>query len=766
LGRHGIAAYAALVVAMPAALGAPPAQEPPKQAEAGMDIEYGHGVSWTEDGVDVTFLTGQVRLKKQDFEVRAARAMVWTRRGSGRPIDEIYAEGNVVFRRGTQELRAERLYFKFEKDRAYMVDLEGEGYSEGLKQPFYVRAREARMAERGIIQAEDVSFSTCSYGVPHYHLEVKNATLRGQDPVPPRDAFDLWPYEDWRFQMEDLYPELVGAPIFFFPGLLLGPWVKNFPLRSVEYGRTSRFGTFVLTEWGHKIQMQAGHHRKEWGEVIVEADWREERGWGFGLDLDYEWDGYSGFIDTYFLHDMGRDPEVSFNLKFPPLERAERGRARFFHRQDLDAHWRFELEVSYLSDRSLLEEYFEKEFKEEKEPETAAYVRWLNGGMGGYLLERHRLNDFQTQNEFLPRGHFDLLHFPLLGETLDNLYLTQRFDAGRIRRRFDEEARSPSQETWRFDSITEVSAPWDLGWFQVSPFAQRRSTVYEDDLEGDTEFREAWTGGGRVAAQVHGTHPWIAWEWIGLRGVRHVMDLEAGYANTVDVNVPPSELFPFEETETLDEFEEVSLEMRHRFKTRGPDKRAFTFLSAGGMIEYYPDSERDTVRLNPNNYSAPFNWLPLAPSGRRHWSNIHWDALLSPSKYFTLGASGQYNPVTTHEEVRQMTVALVPFSGFTGSVSRTWVRKLTDAYTYSLGLDFTEKWSVSGVAQFDYESDRYIRQGLVASRDYHDFYLQLIVDRDFGRDERRIFLSFTPKFMSGAATTRRGARFSYKREGN
>lgn len=729
----------------------PPAPQEPPLTPGETRIRAERSESGEEGGVSFIFLSGDVRVRQTDFSLSAARAIVWFMKGTPRPFDEIYAEGNVVLEQKNQKLQAERLYFNFEHNRAVIIELKGKSFSPEFKQTLHLTAREARMTSHGTFEADEVSLSTCSYGVPHYHLSIASATLRGREERAPRGPLDLFPFGDWRFRAEEIYPEMVGgAPLFFVPGVIVGSWIRDFPVKDVKYGRTSRFGHTMLTDLGQKIKMRDAEGKsRTWGEVTAEADWREKRGGGWGLDLNYRWADYSGLIDTYFLHDLGRDPDVAFDAKFPPLERRERGRAHLFHRQDLEKHWRSEVEASWLSDEHLLEEFFEREFKSGKEPETAAYVRWIDGNQGAWIMSRHRINDFQTQNEYLPRLQYGIFHEPLW----EPLVVSHRLDIAHLRRRFDDALHLPSERIWRTDLVTAISAPVEWIGVQAAPFIQQRLTWYDDDLSGDTEFRSLWTAGGRLATQIHGTNPDIAWDLVGLNGLRHVVDLEARYANTVDGNLDPSDLFTFDEVDTLDEFEEAAFEMHHRFQTRDDHGRPFQFLSLGASMEYYPDSARDTGAANGNTYMPPFNWMLLTPDPRtglferRLWSNVQWDFSFTPRKYFQIGAAGEYNPDTRHEEIREMGVSTQPFTGLTASASRTFVRGLTDAYSISGSWSVTEKWMAAATAQFDVRTDKYTSQSLLVSRDYHDFMLQAVVEHDFGRDERRFYVTFVPKFL-------------------
>jgi lipopolysaccharide export system protein LptA len=742
------------------------AQEPPQDTR--LRVWAGDIDAWDEAGTKVMFLTGQVRVQRADVELTAARAMVWQGKGG---VDEMYAEGNVVFRQGKQTMRAERLYFNFARQKAFIVDLRLTGASKDFEgQRFYVSAKEARLLAGGVWVADDLSLSTCPYGVPHYHVAIERARLIGKGEPDAKSPYHIWPYQDWDFHVEDVRPELMGAPLLFFPGLVLGSWMKEFPLRSVAYGRTSRFGHFALSEWGFRVKLKDEEGKpRTWGDVKAELDWREKRGGAYGLDVAYKWGGYTGLIDTYLLYDQGRDPErIDFDQRLDavePLRREYRGKARVFHRHDLDPNWRYEVEAYYVSDRTLREEFFPREFREDKEPESAFYLRWRDGNAGAYLYERHRLNDFQNQDEFLPRADFHLQHQPVVPSLADNLYLTHRSDAVRIRRRFDEELHVRSVDTWRFDLTNELSMPWDLGPFQVSPFVQSRLTLFEDDLEGESELRSLWTAGGRWTTQIHGSNAELGWDLVGLRGLRHVAELEARYANTVDSNLESSDVFPYEPVDPLGEFEELGLELRQRLLTRGADGKPFEFLSGWVGIEYYPDSDRDSVGPREDNVEAPFGHLLLASDPmtgayeRRHWSNLQYRLRFSPRSFFAISGGGEYNPVSHHEEVREFSATLTPFEALSVGVSQTFVREITNAYSAGVSVKLAEKWSGAALVQYDFMTEDYLTQSLVVSRDYHDFLLQAVVERDFGRDERRFYVTFVPKFLGlGRMTGRTGPK--------
>jgi lipopolysaccharide assembly outer membrane protein LptD (OstA) len=775
VGRNGIAAGVAafLFAAAPAWAQDPSVQERLRKS----NVEAANAVRWEEGDEEIIFLTGGVTMKRPDMTLQAGRAMLWRNKDSKDQLyDELYAEGNVIFARGPQKLTCERFFYSNVTKAGAIVDVRLKAYSKDLKSDFFAMAKEAqirsreievdgKMEERQELVAKDCKLTSCSYGVPHYHLSVSQATLLGgeQPAAEKKGRLGFAPFgDDWTVDFDQLVPEFSGIPFLYVPGLAVGPWLMNFPIRSVRVGHSSRFGNFVYADLGSRIRIKDEKGKpRQWGDIDLKVDWRQVRGPAGGVDFNYKWNDYKGYLDSYYLHDEGRRPGSDFDNQFPPLENPNRGKAHWFHRQDLDEHWRYELEVYYLSDNSLLQEFFPHEFKEEKEPETAAYVRWLDGDMGAYLLGRYRLNDFQTQDQYLPRADFNLLSHPILGGLMDNLYLTERIDVVDIRRKFAEDLAMSSVDTWRVDALTRLSTVFDFKYFQISPFIQNRLTYYQEDLAGDERIRDLWTAGTRLTTQVHATHSDFSWERVGIHGLRHVVELEARYANNFSNNVPASELFPYEPVDQLDRFEEVAFELRQRFLTKDSANRPFEFMTLTVGIEYYPDSLRDTTFANVNNFEPPFNWIPITTSEpnsgifeRRNWSNLHYELSLRPRNLFTLSAAGEYNPVTHAEEVREVGLTVSPVERFTLSVSQERVKGVTDAFTLGMTWALTPKWTVSVFGQYDFRAGQYLKQEVVLARDFHDFAVEAVYERDFTRDENRFLVAFVPKFLGKAGARR------------
>jgi hypothetical protein len=730
------------------------------------------------DGRRVTVLAGRVEFRLGDTTtggetIRADRAIAWSVDGSAEPqIKELYVEGNITFRRLDPKtkketvFRAERLYVDFVAQKVVAIDLKARTWSDRFKTPLLLNAKEARSIAQGTLEATDIIITTCTYGDPDYRVLVARGTVKGEMAREKRTPYDLWPYESWTVRGEGLSAEIWGLPFFFFPAVALGSALSEFPIKSVRGGTTSRFGYYVYADWGLSIRKgwvdrlnpwdagAADDDRDKWGEFIVESDWRQKRGFAGGLDYKYGWQWYSGYVDTYFLRDdEGPDPSNGFEQKFLPFENHRRWRARTFNRFDFADDWRFEVEASHLSDRHLLEEFFEKEFKEGKEQESVAYLRWIDGNVGGYLLERHRLNDFQTQLEYLPRAHVLVSDQALLPESLT---LSQHVDIAHLRLRQDEDVAAPDARTWRGDALTELGLALDLGFVSISPFTDVRVTAWEEDLTETARERVLTTVGARAVATIHGVHD-VMWESVGLRRLRHLMQVDVQFTDTLSKRIDDEAvLFRYDDVDVLDRFRELAIEIRHRFQTKVKQQDrlvTWEFLELGVEAEYYPKPGRDTTTPDETNFAAPYHWITLAPStsagafSEREWSNLHWYVRFNPAWPLSVRMDGEYNPVDAQEEAREISVWTRPIDTMTLSVGEIFLKDVTTALSGSLKWQITEKWAIDVSAQYDFEADTFLKRRLQLSRDFHDFLFEVVYEDNESRDERKFYVTLVPKLL-------------------
>lgn len=719
------------------------------------------------DGKWRTLLIGNVTLKSAGKEVRADRVVGWSKEEAG-GFDDMYAEGHVRFTREEREVRADALYYDLVNERTSMLGMEAKGFNKKTGKPYYIRARTARELERGVFEADDIVLTTCEYADPHTDVAVKRGTIRGINERPQHGAFEIFPFQGYELEAEDITPQILGVPYFYLPYFTFSSDMES-PLRKIKPGRSGRFGTFLLTEWGFNLArgdveafggVDEARAAEKWGEVTFDADWRQKRGFATGINMKYEWDQYFGDLDTYWLIDDKGPTSNDFDRRFS--NDGHRGRIKYFHRHDFLDHWRVEGEVSWLSDRDLLEEFFEKEFKEGKEQETTLYGRYLDGNRGGYAQAKMRINDFLSQTEYLPRFGFAWIAEPIATRgRFGDAYITGRGELANIRTRFDDRLDLDEDRTWRFDGRAEVSLPIEVDPVSYLPFIGARATLYERDADGDPEARFILMGGARAKAQFSRVFNVDVPE-LGMHGLRHQMNFGAGILANAYVNTDRDQFFPHDELDAAYRYSEIYFETQHRLETkvRQPDGTlaAREFLYGALGIEFYPGEGRDTGRRNPNNVTPPFNWITIYPDldgtfRERSFSNIYWELGITPAEIVTARFSGEIDPTGGGEISRFGSVNVRPIPPVDMTFTHAYVRGVTNSYGAVGRFQLAEKWTVGGGFGYDTRRDDFITQSVYLERDYHDLILRAQFLKDFGRDEDVFLIELVPKFMQALKTT-------------
>lgn len=724
-------------------------QEPvqPEEFEASFQTMQ----AWEEGELEVVYMSGTVVIRGPAGTLRADRVIGWRRKLGPRPVDfdEIYAEGAVTYRTPHASIAAKGLFLDRKLDRALLFDFVMRSEPPGV--PVVFRAREARRLSSDRYVLQDVSATTCVYGSPHYDVRIARADVAVV--ADPREAavdpgWSLFPRGgDIYVAGDDLTLWYGALPVFYFPGMTyrLG---DDLVLRSMQGGGSSRFGGFVYTEWGLSFESGFGRDRRQWGELILEADYRRIRGFAGGLDFRWNAGPVRGYVDTYYLRDRGQNESLAYESQFLPLDDEDRFRARLFHRQELSSQVRMEAEVSYGTDRNLLHEFFAAEFKEGKEQESTLYFRGIHGPFAWYAQYRARLNDFQTQLEYLPR--FEAWW---MASRVGPLHIAGSIQLANLRQMFDEALGTRPFQTERIDAFQEAALPIDLGPVQILPYAGVRLGAWGDNLTGDSESRVLAIAGLGVRTRLQRTFEVAL---LGLDGIRHIVEWQARGMRAYARGFDPASMFRFDAVDTLASFEEISLELVQRFQTRernahGDLQRIREFLTLSLAVEYYPDPDRDTTALIEHNFTYPFDPmgifpLPGRPFESRRWSNVFWGVDLAPRGAVTLRARGEYDPLNREEAAHQIGMKAALGEAASIGFSNTYVKGGASNFAYSADVALTPKWKVEWMLHQDRASGEILVQRLGLVRDLHDLFVRVTFENDRVRDDVRVMLRFEPKY--------------------
>ncbi|TWT46194.1 organic solvent tolerance protein [Phycisphaerae bacterium RAS1] len=524
-------------------------------------------------------------------------------------VRAVYLEGDVVLSMGTQFVRASRLYYDFERQRAVMLDAVYRADVPERQIPLYVRADQIRQLSEREFAADHASVTTSEFYTPHYHIGAERVYIRD---LTQRDAAgrSTSPVSG-QYEIHNSTLNIGGAPLLWWPYSKGTLEQSETLLRRFSSGYSDTFGFTVETGW-HLFNL-LGIQAPPGYDATLRLDYYENRGPAGGINLDYQREDHYGLFRSYYVNDRGRDERLG------PLRRNEwepsddnRGRVLWRHRHYLPEDWEATLELAYISDPNFLETYERQEFNAGKEQETVFFLKRARDTEAITLLANWRLLDFVTQTEHLP----DIV-YRRIGDTFGSpfaLYHESRLGNVRYRpddRRFFDEGyfdnTGQTGNTFRGDIREEVEAPLKSGIANIVPFATVRGSYWEHTPFGDgAEFRGYGGYGVRGSTVFSRVFHDAESALFDIHGIRHIIkpDFVIWHAAS---NMNAAEITPFDYgIETIEDFYGGSIGLRQTWQTKrgtGDKRRTVDLLTFDLEAGVFGDAKPGDVS---NGYVTAF----------------------------------------------------------------------------------------------------------------------------------------------------------------
>ncbi len=513
-------------------------------------------------------------------------------------ISAAYLEGDVVLTRGRRMIRATKLYYDFDAEKALILDVVTRIVEPTRGLPIYVRADEVRQLSATEYEATDALISTSEFHTPHVAIGARKVYLK--DRTPRNERGEIIGVEAGTYKAYHTAFTLEGIPIAYWP-FSRGDFSRDrMAFRSAKFGYHSDFGVTTETRW-HFFNL-LGLQQPEGYDATLKIDYFTDRGPGTGIDMDYEQEDYLGLLRTYYIHDDGED-DLGGGRGGEP-ETKNRGRALWRHRQYLPRDWELSLEAAYVSDDDFLEAFERSEWENGKDQETAIYLVKRDKNWQFSFLANWKINDFLTKTEHLP----DVM-FSVVGEPIGDFatwYHESR--AGFVRYRPDNRRWLNGQTRADNDGETGTVGRGDLreellfplpeiGPLKLTPYVMARGTAWDDSPDsqdgGGTQryFGAYGLRGNMIFSKVDDS---IESQLLDLHRLRHVIkaDVHAWNAHT---NRAPNNLSPFDAgVEDIDDFGGAVLGLRQRFQTKrgGPGRwRSVDWITLDIEAGFFNDAQ-------------------------------------------------------------------------------------------------------------------------------------------------------------------------------
>lgn len=677
-------------------------------------------------------------------------------------VDAVYLEGDVQMAEDGRSIRCEQLYYDLRARKALAVKAVLRTYSPQRGIPLYVRAERLRQKAQDTFVGEQVTLTSSEFHVPQVSFsaaqvlvvdttgaDAGRGDLSDRSFVAEMNGVRLKVYDHTLLRLPSLRTDLAGTDL---------------PIRGVRVGYDDVWGASLETRW--RLSRMLGLQAPEGADGTLLLDVYSERGPGAGVEIHYERDTYFGRVLAYGIYDSGTDTlgRIPARRDIEPPDEA-RGRFTVQHRQFLPRQWQLTGEVSTVSDRTFLEQYYRGEFNREKEQETLVHLKRIHGNQGFSLLAKGQINDFANTVTEMPGARF---HWTGQSFLNDRLTFYSDTSVSRMQYRPDEDAGEldPNEVFVFMSSRQEVDLPLASQGHKVVPFAA--VTAAYDDGTGFTAdvdnnpvegHAAAWFGEMGVRATLG---PWwrtrpavrsIFWD---LDGLRHVV-------------TPRGMAVSYWQTEPEARQRDVlSLGLSQRLQTRrgtGDRRRTVDWLE-WNLDAVWLEDAADTGSPNALIWSEPF--VPLLDrSGRRlppvdrrtstlfasvrdHLATdlrVHLTdstAILADA-YYDLrdGVVRQFNIGISH-------VRWPDFGYYIGSryirdfdngLGERGTHAVTAAVTYRIDPRYTVVWS----QQYDFDYGAGVRSALTLVRRYHRLNYGLTFGLDESMDEVSVVFGLWPQ---------------------
>src|SRR5271166_3194274 len=634
-----------------------PTPEPakPKESEIGPILPFpsgqkGGGAVPIEINSDATRYEGGVAIGEGNVVVRYGIVTIYCDYAEYNPdTHDIILRSNVRFFQDRYAFVADRAIYNVQTKQLKMSDFGGP------KQPFQVVGDTVLSFKENEYTILNGLITTSDSSKPDYYLRARTIRIYSGDRIILSNA-----------------TVFVGrVPILWFPYLYQS--LNDQFSYNLSPGYDSTWGAYLLTTFTFPIATNVSG--------TVRVDLRSSRGPALGLDVHYhlgEQKESFGRLQVYGIEDQ--EP----NLNETALDRVpiDEGRYRLLYqsRTKLTDDTSAVVDFNKLSDQYLLQDFYPNIFAYNPQPDT--YSELVKQGEAYTLtaLVRPQVNTFQETAERLPDLGWEVARTPLFNgpifyESTNSAALLHRAFAGQTGNQsvnLSSGALNPDYQAFRFDSFHQLSFPKTyFGWLSIDPNVGFRGTYYSttgtfteanstNDLpegilnERGARFRFLMNAGVEGSFKLSKAYEGVQAHWLGLDGLRHIIQPYADFSWESQPNVPPSDILPFDQyiqstrlqaidlpqfnsIDSLERWSILRLGIRNRLQTRR-DSSTVNWLD----IDTYFDVNFDNPlgQMIPPSSTSVSRTTPLQPPSET-FSNVFERVRFQPVPWLYFSVDSQ-----------------------------------------------------------------------------------------------------------------------------
>lgn len=595
------------------------------------------------------------------------------------------AEGAVILERGAQIWTGERLRYNLRTG-----DLQGENFRVGAP-PLFVGGETAMTLEvpgtnRAVVLT-NAFITTDDLANPGFRIRAPSLRIHENRHVIARGA--------------TLYAG--NVPVFWFP--YYQRRLGDHPTRWIlTPGYRSTYGAYVRAAYEFDLGTDA--------QLALHVDPYSRRGIGLGPTLTYDLASIgTGTLDGYWIADQR--PEDDPITRKPPD--TQRERISFSHQLTLRPGLTGTAVVRQQSDRWVLRDFFEDEYRRNPLPSTFFEIQQAWPDFTLNALARVQVNDFFETVERLPDVRLSA-HRQELGHS--GIFYEGENSLGWFQHRFVDDSPTNDYSAFRADSFHQLLLPKTFfGWLNVTPRVGGRFTYYGDtqgtgweDL--DAETRGVLNTGVEFSFKAHRLWRGASSRFWDVDGLRHILEPSINYAYTPEPNVRPRELPQFD----------TELPSLRLLPVTYPDYNSIDSIDARNVVRLGMRNKLQTKR--DGHVEDLLDWVVMTDwridprRGQGSFNDIYSEMDFKPRRWITLNSELRIDPNAPLLRESQTSVILKPGKDWSLAVSHRYTRDdpLLGPGGNLLGtrlhLRFSENWGFRTSHYYE------IREGLLEEQYY------------------------------------------------
>ncbi len=734
--------------------------------------------------------------------LEADNAVVWIKNvgtnGAGgfvstpdRPI-ELYLDGNIVFYQGQRVIYADRMYYNVSSEYGMVLSAEILTPVPQYQGLLRLKADVLQQRNRQSYMAYGAAITSSRMGVPRYWMQANEVRLedeRSESDMSLLAADDRTRPTNMRVTSTNNFVYLGGAPVGYWPTFSSNLSKPSFYLTSLKFKNDTIFGTQFYSEFD--AYQLLGIDGPEGTALTLSADYLSDRGPAGGFRFDYQRPTIffgipgQGTTDAWFIKDSGLDTLGRDRIGLTP-EKELRGRMLSRQRLFVNPNLEIMAESGWVSDRNLLEQYFERDWDQQKDLTTDLRLRRYNGNRMLDIWGQARVNEFFTETERLPAVDHYWLGQDLLYQRLT---YNQHTNVGYVHQKVASTPLDPKDlatfqlRPWETDSEgvraatrQELSMPLGLGAWKVVPYLSGEAAFWKEDINQNDVTRLTGQAGVKTSLPFWRAYPNLDSRLLDIRGIAHKVTLESEFFyadstanldqlplfdplddnsqehfrrrmvfNTFGGTLPPQ----FDErgaalrtgmqrwvtassTEVVDDLSQIRLGVNQRWQTKrgvpGRD-RIVDLVALDVDWIFFPQANRDNFGQEAGALNYDFRYhvgdrLTLLSDGYFDFFSQGLKTVSAGAKFSRPGRADAYIGVLSLE----------------GPIS-------SNVINGNVNYRLNEKWIFSGSAALDLSSVGNIGQSLALTRIGESALIRLGINVDSGRDNVSFNFNIEPRFL-------------------